>query len=124
MPVSRSPRQIPPAVREAADRLSARRSLLGAVSYPFVLLVLGLTADLEKRAPLLFAAATAAILALTALRFHLVQRFDAIYRASPRRWRLAFYSSLLLKALLLGWLSYAVVTSLGSGRSSSSPSWR
>ena len=112
---SGSPRQIPPAVREAADRLSARRSLMGAVSYPFVLVVLGLTAGLEKRAPLLFTAATAVVLALTALRFQLVRRFDAIYRASPRRWRTAFYSALVSKALVLGMLFYAVVTSLGPG---------
>ena len=115
MSASRSPRQIPPEVREAADRLSARRSLMGAVSYPFVLLVLGLTADLETRAPLLFAAATATILALTLLRLRLVQRFDAIYRDSPRRWRTAFYSTLVLMGLLLGWLFYAVVASLGPG---------
>jgi PAS domain S-box-containing protein len=115
VPSSRSPRQIPPAVREAADRLSAQRSLMGAVSYPFVLLVLGLTADLDKRVPILFAVATAAILILTVLRLQLVRRFDAIYRANPGRWRAAFYSGLVLMGLLLGWLFYAVVTSLGPG---------
>jgi len=113
--VSRSPRQIPPAVREAADLLSARRSLMGAMSYPFVLVVLGLTADLDKRVPLPFAVATAAILVLTALRLQLVRRFDAIYHVNPRRWRIAFYSGLVLMGMLLGWLFYAVVTSLGPG---------
>jgi PAS domain S-box-containing protein len=115
VPRVRNPRQIPPEVREAADRLSAQRSLMGAVSYPFVLLVLGLTADLHKRVPILFAAATILILALAALRVYLVQRFDPIFHASPRRWRLAFYSALLLKGLLLGWLFFAVLTSLGPG---------
>ncbi len=102
-------------MREAADRLSARRSLLGAASYPFVLLVLGLAADLQKTVPLLFAGATVAILALAALRIHLARRFDRIFGANPRRWRIAFYSTLLLKALLLGWLFFAVLTSLGPG---------
>jgi signal transduction histidine kinase len=70
VPRSGSSRQIPPAVREAADRLSARRSLLGAASYLFVLLVLGLTADLERKTPVLFAGAAVAILVLVALRSH------------------------------------------------------
>jgi PAS domain S-box-containing protein len=112
---SGSPRQIPPAVREAADRLSARRSLAGALSYPFALLVLGLTADLPKRAPLFFDVSTIAVLALAALRVYLIQRFEPLFHASPRRWRIAFYSAVVLKGLLLGGLAGAVLTSLGPG---------
>ena len=115
MPRSGSPRQIPPAVREAADRLSARRSILGAASYPFVLLILGWTADLQRKTPFLFAGAAVAVLALAASRVYLARRFDAIFHASPRRWRIAFYSVLIAKALLLGWLFFAVITSLGPG---------
>ncbi|PYQ56958.1 MAG: hypothetical protein DMF53_24045 [Acidobacteria bacterium] len=112
---SGSPPQIPPAVWEAADRLSARHSLIGAVSYPFALVVLGATADLHRKSPFLFAAAAVAVLALAALRVHLARRFDAIFHASPQRWRIAFYSTLIAKALLLGWLYFAVITSLGPG---------
>jgi PAS domain S-box-containing protein len=112
---SGSPRQIPPAVREAADRLSARRSLPGAVSYPFVLLILGLTADLPGRSPFLFAFTTIAILSLATLRIYLAQRFDPLFHAGPRRWRIAFYSALLLKGFLLGGLASAVLTRLGPG---------
>ncbi len=112
---SESPRPIPPAVREAADRLSARRSLAGALSYPFALLVLGLTADLPKRAPLFFDVSAIAVLALAALRVYLIQRFEPLFQASPRRWRIAFYSAVVLKGLLLGGLAGAVLTSLGPG---------
>ncbi len=112
---SGNPLQIPPEVREAADRLSARRALVGAASYPFVLLVLGLMADLHRKAPVLFAGATILILALAALRVYLALRFDSIFHANPRRWRLAFYPTLVLKALLLGWLFVAVIGSLGPG---------
>jgi PAS domain S-box-containing protein len=115
MPRSGSPRQIPPAAREAADRLSARHSILGAASYPFVLLILGWTADLHRKTPFLFAGAAVAVLALAASRVYLARRFDAIFHASPRRWRIAFYSVLIAKALLLGWLFFAVITSLGPG---------
>jgi hypothetical protein len=113
MPRSGSPRQIPPAVREAADRLSARRSILGAASYPFVLLILGWPADLHRKTPLLFTGAAFAVLALAASRDYLARRFDAIFHASPRRWRIAFYAVLIAKALLLGWLFFGVITSLG-----------
>jgi len=111
----RSPGQIPPEVREAADRLSAQRSLMGAMSYPFILLVLGLAADLPARTPVLFTCALIAVLALAALRFYLALRFDRIFPANPRRWRIGFYSTLLLKALILGWLFFAVITSFGPG---------
>jgi PAS domain S-box-containing protein len=118
VPRSGTPRQIPPAVWEAADRLSARRSLVGAASYPFVLLALGLTADLHRKATVLFAVAAAAILALAALRVHLAWRFDALFPAGPRRWRVIFYSTLLAKAVILGGLFGAVVLSLGPGERS------
>ncbi|HKI01381.1 MAG TPA: ATP-binding protein [Thermoanaerobaculia bacterium] len=105
-------------MRESADRLSAQRSLLGTLSYPFVVLVLGLAAGLQRRTPVFFYLALIAILALAALRVHLARRFDPIYHASPRRWRICFYSALILKALLLGWLFFAVITSLGPGAES------
>jgi signal transduction histidine kinase/CheY-like chemotaxis protein/HPt (histidine-containing phosphotransfer) domain-containing protein len=77
--------------------------------------VLGLTADLQKRIPVLFACATVAVLALTGTRVFLARRFDEIFPAGPRRWRIAFYSTLLLKSLLVGWLFVAVILSLGPG---------
>jgi PAS domain S-box-containing protein len=88
---------------------------VGAASYPFVLVVLGLTADLHRKSPLLFAGAAAGVLALAGLRFYLAWRFDAIFHANPRQWRIAFYSTLIAKGLLLGWLFFAVITSLGPG---------
>jgi PAS domain S-box-containing protein len=109
----RSQRQILPEVRESADRLSAQRSFPGAFSYPFILLILGLAADLQRKTPVRFTVALIAIVALAAVRIYLVRRFDEIYAASPRRWRLGFYSVLILKALILGWLFFAVLTSLG-----------
>jgi signal transduction histidine kinase/CheY-like chemotaxis protein/HPt (histidine-containing phosphotransfer) domain-containing protein len=88
---------------------------VGAASYPFVLLVLGLTADLHRKSPFLYAGAAAAILALATLRVYLARRFDTLFQAGPRRWRIAFYSTLIAKALLLGWLFFAVITGLGPG---------
>ena len=121
-----SPSQIPPEVREAADRLSAQRSMLGAASYPFVVLFFGLTADLQTKAPVLFAGLAAGITVLAAVRILLALRFDAIFHANPRRWRIIIYSALILKGILLGWLFVAVIGSLGPGgepssRSPSSP---
>jgi PAS domain S-box-containing protein len=88
---------------------------MGATSYPFALLVLGLTADLHRKIPLLFTAGTVAVLALAAFRVWLALRFETLYHANPQRWRIAFYSTLVTKALLLGWLFFAVITSLGPG---------
>ena len=110
-----SPSQIPPEVREAADRLSAQRSMLGAASYPFVVLFFGLTADLQTKAPVLFAGLAAGITVLAAVRILLALRFDAIFHANPRRWRIIIYSALILKGILLGWLFVAVIGSLGPG---------
>ena len=90
MPPVRSPGQIPPEVREAADRLSAQRSLMGAVSYPFILLVLGLAANLPERTPLLFTCALIAVLVLAALRYFMGIHFYGNYTAIPRRWRIVF----------------------------------
>ncbi len=115
MPRSGSAPQIPPEVREAADRLSAQRSLLGAASYPFVALVLGLTSGLHRQNPLLFAGAVAVVLVFAAVRVVLVLRFTPIFHASPRRWRALFYTTLVLNALLLGGLFVAVIGSLGPG---------
>src|ERR1700748_2813123 len=109
MPRSGSPRQIPPAVGEPADRLSARRSLAGAAGYPFVLLAIGWTADLHRKSPLLFAAAAVAVLVLAGLRAGLTLRFEALYPAGPQRWRIGFYSTLVGKALILGWLFFAAI---------------
>jgi len=115
VPRSGSAPQIPPEVREAADRLSAQRSLLGAASYPFVVLVLGLTAGLHRKAPLLFAGAVVAVLALAAVRVTLTLRFDPLFHAGPRRWRTIFYTTFVLNAMLLGGLFVAAIVSLGPG---------
>jgi len=110
--------EILPAVRESADRLSAQRSFPGAFSYPIILLIVGLAADLQRKTPVRFTVAVIAIVALAAMRIYLVRHFDEIYAASPRRWRLGFYSMLILKAQTLGWLFFTVLTSLGpSGES-------
>ena len=53
MPGRKDRLQIPPEVRESADRLAARRSLLGAVSYPFVVFAgPKFMDDLEKVQPM------------------------------------------------------------------------
>ncbi len=105
--------QVPLEVQEAADRLAGQRSVLGVVSYPLLVLVLGLAANLERKTPAFFFLTLAAVLVLTVLRVYLVWRFDALFHASPRRWRIGFYGALLLKALAMGWLFYAVVIHLG-----------
>jgi PAS domain S-box-containing protein len=88
---------------------------VGAASYPFVLLGLWSTADLQRKPSILFTGAAVAVLALAALRVYLAWRFDAIFHVNPQRWRIAFYFTLIAKALLLGWLFFAVITSLGPG---------
>jgi PAS domain S-box-containing protein len=88
---------------------------VGAAGYPFVLLAVGWTADLHRKSPLLFAVGAVAILVLAALRAGLTWRFEAIYPAGPRRWRIGFYSTLVGKALILGWLFFAAIASLGPG---------
>ncbi|MFY9822602.1 MAG: ATP-binding protein [Thermoanaerobaculia bacterium] len=105
---------IPPEVQEAADRLTARRALVGVVSYPFVVVVLGRAAGLPARSPHLFAFLLLAILALVGVRVVLVQGFDRIHGPRPRVWRAAFYGSLVLNGLLLGGLCFAASESFGS----------
>ena len=91
-----SPLQIPPEVREAADRLSAQRSVLGAASYPLVVLFLGLTAGLQTKAPLLFAGLAVGITVLAAVRILLALRFDAIFHAKE-----AYFSELQIEGTLI-----------------------
>ncbi|MEA2602167.1 MAG: two-component system, sensor histidine kinase [Acidobacteriota bacterium] len=106
--------EISPEVQESADRLTARRALVGVAAYPFVVVVLGRAAALPSRNPHLFAFLMAAILALAGVRVVLVRRFDRIHGARPRGWRAAFYGSLLLNALVLGVLFYAAIGSFGT----------
>ncbi|HEV7786696.1 MAG TPA: ATP-binding protein, partial [Thermoanaerobaculia bacterium] len=105
--------EISPEVQESADRMTARRALVGVASYPVVVLVLGLAASLPERNPFLFAVLMIAILALAGVRFFLVRRFDRIHRLRPRLWRAAFYGALILNALVLGGLFFAAISSFG-----------
>jgi PAS domain S-box-containing protein len=105
--------EISPEVQESADRVTARRALVGVASYPVVVAVLGLAASLPERKPYLFAVLMGSILALAGVRFLLVRRFERIYRRRPRLWRTFFYGALLLNALVLGGLFYAAIESFG-----------
>ena len=105
--------EISPEVEEAADRLTARRALVGVVSYPFVVVVLGRAAGLPSRRPGLFLFLLIAILILVGVRVVLVRGFDRIHGTRPRVWRAAFYGSLLLNGMLLGTLCLAAIESFG-----------
>jgi PAS domain S-box-containing protein len=105
--------EISPELQESADRVTARRALVGVASYPVVVLVLGLAVRLPERNPSLFTALLGSILALAGVRFTLVRRFDRIYRPRPRLWRTAFYGALILNAVVLGVLFFAAVESFG-----------
>jgi PAS domain S-box-containing protein len=82
-----SPPQIPPEDREAAERLSVRRSLAGAALVPLVLLALGLAADLHRQAPLFFAGALVTVAALALLRVR--DRWVGLLRSRQLRVRTA-----------------------------------
>ncbi|HEX3555971.1 MAG TPA: ATP-binding protein [Thermoanaerobaculia bacterium] len=105
---------ISPEVQESADRLTARYALLGVASYPFIVVLVGLASSLPSRNPGLFTFLLAAVLALAGVRAVLVQRFDRIHGARPRLWRAAFYSSLLLNAVLLGCLFFTAIKIFGT----------
>ncbi|MBW8873968.1 MAG: response regulator [Acidobacteria bacterium] len=105
---------ISPEVQESADRLTARHALVGAVSYPFVVVLVGLASGLPSRNPQLFTFLMAAVLALAGVRVVLVQRFDSIHGARPRVWRTAFYGSLLLNAVVLGCLFFTAIKIFGT----------
>ncbi|HEV7506024.1 MAG TPA: ATP-binding protein [Thermoanaerobaculia bacterium] len=105
--------EISPEVQESADRVTARRALVGVASYPLVVAVLGLAAGLPERNPYLFTVLMSSILALAGVRLVLVWRFDPIHRVRPRLWRAAFYSALILNALVLGGTFFAAVRSYG-----------
>jgi len=106
--------EISPEVQESADRVTARRALVGVASYPLVVAVLGMAAGLPQRNPYLFTALAGSILALAGLRLFLVRRFNPIYRERPRLWRTAFYSALILNALVLSGTFVAAIQSFGS----------
>jgi PAS domain S-box-containing protein len=105
--------EISPEVEEAADRLTARRAMVGVVSYPFVVVILGRAAALPSRSPHLFTFLMIAILALAGVRVVLVRGFDRIHGARPRVWRAAFYGALILNAVVLGVLFFAAIESFG-----------
>jgi hypothetical protein len=60
--------EISPEVQESADRLTARHALVGAASYPFVVVLVGLAAGLPSRNPHLFTFLVAAVLALESVQ--------------------------------------------------------
>src|SRR5258707_4603306 len=103
-----------PEVQESADRVTARRALVGVASYPVVVLILGLAAGLQERNPTLFAVLLSFILVLAGVRLVLVRWFDRIHGPRPDFWRTAFYGALLFNALVLGVLFYAAIESFGS----------
>jgi len=105
--------EISPEVQESADRVTARRALVGVASYPLVVVILGLAASLPQRNPYLFTILLGAILVLAGVRLTLVRRFNPIYRVRPRFWRSAFYSALILNALVLGGTFVAAIRSFG-----------
>ncbi|HSS52227.1 MAG TPA: ATP-binding protein, partial [Thermoanaerobaculia bacterium] len=105
--------EISPDVQESADRMTARRALMGVATYPLVVAVLGLAAGLPRRNPYLFTALMGSVLVLAAVRLVLVWRFEPIHRVRPRLWRAAFYSALVLNALVLGGLFFAAIESFG-----------
>jgi signal transduction histidine kinase/CheY-like chemotaxis protein len=109
------PRKLPilPEVQEAADRLAARRGLVGAAIYPFLSVTLSLASGLQERRPYLFAFLFGAILALAAVRIYLTSQFARIYSARTRLWRAAFYGSLSLNSVLVGYLFGAVIAHFG-----------
>jgi PAS domain S-box-containing protein len=105
--------EISPEVQESADRMTARRALVGVASYPLVVAVLGLAAGLPERNPYLFTALLSSILVLAGVRLVLVQRFDPIYGMRPGLWRIAFYGALILNALVLGGTFVTAIQSFG-----------
>ncbi len=105
--------EITPEVQESADRVTARRALLGVALYPLVVAILGEAAGLPERRPYLFGALVIAVMATAVARLVLVRRFDRIHGASPRFWRAAFYGALLLNAVILGVLFSGAIESFG-----------
>jgi PAS domain S-box-containing protein len=106
--------EISPEVQESADRVTARRALVGVASYPVVVVVLGLAAGLAERNLTLFVVLLGSILVLAGVRLVLVRWFDRIHGPRPVLWRTAFYGALLLNALVLGVLFFAAIVSFGS----------
>src|SRR3954467_7771354 len=105
--------EISPEVQESADRVTVRRALVGVASYPVVVAVLGWAASLPEHNPYLFTILMISILALAGVRFVLVQQFERLHRRRPRLWRTAFYSALILNAVVLGGLFFAAIESFG-----------
>jgi PAS domain S-box-containing protein len=105
--------EISPEVQESADRVTARRALVGVATYPVVVMVLGLAASLPQRNPTLFTVLMSSILGLAGVRFLLVLRFDRLHHLQPRLWRAAFYGALILNGLVLGVLFFAAIESFG-----------
>jgi PAS domain S-box-containing protein len=113
--VERSRPQPPilPEVREAADRLAARRALTGVPVYPFVVLSAGVVADFPRQRPYLFILLGVVALALAALRTYLTLRFEDLYHRRPEPWRISFYGSMIANAVLLGCLFGVLIVRFG-----------
>ncbi len=105
--------EISPEVQESADRVTARRALVGVASYPLVVGVLGWAADLPERNHYPYTVLLSAILVLAGIRLVLVRRFNPIYRARPRLWRITFYSALILNAVVLSGTFGLAIQSFG-----------
>jgi PAS domain S-box-containing protein len=114
VPRTRTKLPILPEVREAADRLVSRRAMAGAALYPFIVVTVGLGADLPQRRPYLFAFLLAGVVSVALLRLYLMQRFEPLYRANARLWRAAFYGAVALNGAFLGRLFAAGIERFGA----------
>ncbi len=102
-----------PEVREAADRLAARRALTGVPVYPFVVLSAGVVANFHRQRPYLFVLLGVVVVALAVVRTYLTLRFEDLYHRRPGRWRVSFYGSMIANAVLLGCLFGVLIVRFG-----------
>jgi len=75
-------------VQRVASRDIARRGLLGAIVYAFVLAVLGFITPLDDDYPVIYFAALVVMVVAGLARFALLQAFDTLYTRGSRQWNL------------------------------------
>jgi signal transduction histidine kinase/DNA-binding response OmpR family regulator len=101
------------AVQRRADWTMARRSIAGLVALPVLCAIVGYLTPFAERRPTAVMALCLAALVLALGRLYLVRRFAALYRASPRRWRVAFTAAAVATAAVWGVMASLAIVLFG-----------
>ncbi|MEE8526664.1 MAG: histidine kinase dimerization/phospho-acceptor domain-containing protein, partial [Thermoanaerobaculia bacterium] len=103
------------AVQRRADWTLARRSVAALFGFPVVCLAIGYLTPYASDRPVSVLTLSLAAVGLAVARLFLVWRFDRLYGANPRRWKILFAAGAIATAVVWSLFSSLAITLYGVG---------